>query len=188
MVLHRPDTSLVFSRTYAGAEFSVYSYSFLKKGMPFCRRSTEILLLLLQTSDMFCKFNYLCFSSHLGSCICLVLASMSLFDTPLYTLMYFGVSRIKSKKYLNWSLPMYSLKCIGHVRGQPAGIPWGRAGSVHKALLKVTQYTQLSEHYSPNTQLPSLGKVTMNKEDSTNINTPIQSQWNSWQVNLLKKL
>lgn len=35
-----------FSRTYAGAEFSVYSYYFLKKGMPFCRRSTKILLLL----------------------------------------------------------------------------------------------------------------------------------------------
>lgn len=99
--------------------------------------------------------------------------------------MYFGVRRTKSKESLNWNIPLYSLKCIGHVRGQPAGIPWRHAGSMHDTLLEVTLCTWLSEHYSPNTQLPSLGEVTMNKEDSNNINTTIQSQWNSGQVNLL---
>lgn len=88
----------------------------------------------------------------------------------------------------NWNLPLYSLKYTGHIRGQPADVPWRHTGSMQDLLLKVTWCTQLSQHYSPSTQLPSLGKVTVNKEDSTNINTQIQSQWNSWQVNLLEAL
>lgn len=123
---------------------------------------------------MFCNFNYLCFSSHFDSCICLALASVSICLILHFILYVFWGEENKKQRISELQLALAFTQTYkihqGTAGRDSLKTRRKRAWDVIKG-----DTVLLAEHYSPNTQLPSLGKVTMNKEDSNNINTTIHN-------------